>query len=48
MGTSAASNLKSAFVVLFLLLSFAVGTCPDLELLVRLPFQDMKLGQQTR
>ena len=48
MRTSAASNLKSVFIELFLLLSFAVGTCLELELLVQLLSQDMKLGQQTR
>ena len=33
-----------------LTLWFCLGTCvtPNLELLVQLPFQDMKLGQQTR
>ena len=47
-GDFCGEQLEERLRASFLLLSFAVGTCPDLEPLVRSFFQDMKLGQQTR
>ena len=45
---SAASNLKSVLGNAFSVAARRGSLGPDLEPLVRLPFQDMKLGQQTR